>query len=75
MRKCNVCGQAYEPKESECLCPECHRLKKLQQSREHRIRYTMKRIHEQSHLAETERAARAAGMSYGQYQAYRRMNA
>ena len=72
-KPCGWCGKLFETGRDNCFyCSEdCKREKRRQTSREynhnHRKESEEIRIQEKSLLAEKNAKARAAGMSYGQY--------
>lgn len=72
-KKCAWCGKKFETgRDNQLYCgDECKRQRKNQTSREYRLKVVKKeqpqRRNQMSQLAVMNAKARAAGMSYGQY--------
>lgn len=77
-KKCLVCGKEFEHGRSnkDCCSPECTYQRKLERCREYNRQRAIeqrvasepvKKMPPKSSLAEFNARARAAGMSYGQY--------
>lgn len=77
-KTCKNCGRKFIGQPRSLYCQECKTVlgKEMRgnNTAKARLLRKMKAIHDKSCLAENERAARAAGMTYGQYMAKRRMS-
>lgn len=77
-KTCKNCGRKFIGQPRSLYCPECktvlEREMRGSNTAKRRLFREMKAIREKSCLAENERAAREAGMTYGQYMGKRRMS-
>ena len=67
LKPCERCGNEFDGRWNQKYCNDCRAEAYRDGSKQRRQRTIKKKGHKESHLTDRAKAAKAAGMSYGQY--------
>ena len=72
-RECLICGKEFDCRNRAKICPTCRELEAQRLAERAREKREKRRVpSDPQHLADMAKAARALGISYGQYSAMKR---